>query len=97
MFADCTYLGITGEYGLLYCSDDITSEYVGSVNECVYVDDGDDDDSGGSPGEYNPDEGSNETMARIMDVSNLATPLLEALQEVFEFVKNNCVGGYVVS
>lgn len=38
-----------------YCSDDITYQYVGSIEECVYVEDsnGNDDDGGG--GGYNPD------------------------------------------
>ena len=49
VFGTCKYLGVTGEYGLISCDEDITYEYVGQVQQCTYVDGG----SGGTGG-YNP-------------------------------------------
>jgi len=43
VFGTCTYLGVTGEYGLISCNEDITYEYVGQVQQCTYVNDGNND------------------------------------------------------
>lgn len=62
VFGTCTYLGITGEYGLISCNEDITYEYVGQVQQCTYVDDG--------GGGYNPPSGGNNPCNQIQSLAN---------------------------
>lgn len=86
IFADCTYLGISGEYGLLGCDQNITYIYVGSVQQCTYV------DSGGSSGGYNPPNNNNNIITPCTQVQNLANS--SVFQSKMQDLKNKTTENY---